>query len=321
MHHIGSVLSRQGFAGRRVVLAVPAAKVLSGVLELPPRASGAPLEQLARIELSRIYGYDPDQAEMFCWDLPPSPRAKEASLIYAVACRHEEAEPLLDLLAGGRLHAEALDSPAHALVRACRRVLSGGGITGILDLGWDRTLLCLHFMEEIIYLRVLPEFGIGRLAGQVADRLSLDAEAVDCLLTDVGLGGGPAEPGRSEAPHPDSSPRKSQPAARAFAPADDVIRSFLQDLVGELKAPLSYAGHQYPGVPLETIALTGFGASVPHLAGELGSRLEMRVRTVTPRDVVAAPESMRNLAGDPSLMLAIGLAMFDSARPRVGATA
>src|SRR4051794_31126799 len=40
---LADVLYRQGFEGRRVVLAVPDGVLLTALLELPPRGSGAPL--------------------------------------------------------------------------------------------------------------------------------------------------------------------------------------------------------------------------------------------------------------------------------------
>src|SRR5262245_41350251 len=46
-------LHRQGFASDRVVLAAPAAQLEVDVLEIPPRTSGAPVEQIARLELAR----------------------------------------------------------------------------------------------------------------------------------------------------------------------------------------------------------------------------------------------------------------------------
>src|SRR5205823_4093664 len=57
------VLYRQGFTGRDVVVGIPDHALLTEVLELPPRSSGAPLEQLARMEIARTHKRDPASFE------------------------------------------------------------------------------------------------------------------------------------------------------------------------------------------------------------------------------------------------------------------
>jgi len=55
------------FRGRSVVLAVGPEKLLTGILELPPRSSGAPVDQMAMSELARRHGADVQSMEMSCW--------------------------------------------------------------------------------------------------------------------------------------------------------------------------------------------------------------------------------------------------------------
>ena len=62
------VLRRQGFHGNEVVLAAPEDDLLRGVIDVPPQLSGAPVAQIARMELSRIHNVVPDSFEMVCWD-------------------------------------------------------------------------------------------------------------------------------------------------------------------------------------------------------------------------------------------------------------
>src|SRR5437773_982313 len=47
---LAATLDRAGFTGTRAVLAVPGADLMTGMLELPPRAPGMPFEQIARME-------------------------------------------------------------------------------------------------------------------------------------------------------------------------------------------------------------------------------------------------------------------------------
>ena len=57
------VLKRQGFQGRDIVLAAPDQSLLRGVFDLPRQVSGAPVSQIARMELSRMHQVPPDSEE------------------------------------------------------------------------------------------------------------------------------------------------------------------------------------------------------------------------------------------------------------------
>ena len=91
------------FRGRSVALAIAPEKLLTGILELPPRSSGAPVDQLAMSELARRHGADVQSMEMSCWDLPSPARAANRTYVMAVACAHVDANSLLDVVEGAGL--------------------------------------------------------------------------------------------------------------------------------------------------------------------------------------------------------------------------
>src|SRR4051812_19281149 len=53
------VVERQGFRGQKVILAATD-KLVTSILELPPMASQAPVEQISRMELARTLKCAPD---------------------------------------------------------------------------------------------------------------------------------------------------------------------------------------------------------------------------------------------------------------------
>ena len=59
---LAATLDRTGFAGNRIVLAVPPDMLISDVLELPK--SAVQLEQLARMEVARAHRCAPDAVEV-----------------------------------------------------------------------------------------------------------------------------------------------------------------------------------------------------------------------------------------------------------------
>jgi hypothetical protein len=134
-----------------------------------------------------IIGYDPAAAETVSWDLPPSPRAKHAGHALGVACRHADAEAVLDVWEGTGLNVVVLDSRLHAIVRACRPLVAAAGITAIFDVEWDRAVLILMQQGTVIYRWMMPDAAIQPLAQLLTDSLSLEEEMAGWLVAEVGL--------------------------------------------------------------------------------------------------------------------------------------
>jgi Tfp pilus assembly PilM family ATPase/Tfp pilus assembly protein PilN len=284
-----AMLRRRGFQGNRIVLALPEEKLCCGVLELPPRSSGAPLEEIAISELARMHGYDEQAAEAFCWDLPPSARSKEGSQVMAVACRHADAEALTDVFDGMGMDVIAVDSPLCAAVRACRPRCSAG-ITAILNLGWDCATLMLVYQGEVIYQKVMPEAATKRLFQLLARRLGLEEQALDHVLAETPLPGG-AEAG--------------QEAFGAIRPA---IKGHVDAILVELEATFSYATYQYPNVAVDCLLLVGCGAAVPGLQEYCRSRLGINAYRIAPAELIDLPPSLAGVSADARLTIPIGLA-------------
>ena len=290
---LGLVLTRRGFRGRRIVLAVPEDVLVTGMLEAPPRTSGAPVEEIARAELASMHDFDPAAAETLCWDLPGTGRPRAATQVMAIACRHADAESLLDPLESADIEPVALESRMHACVRACRTLLPQTGLAAIMDVEWDWTVLVMVFNGLPIYRRLVAEAAVHRLAETIGETLELDSEGVDYLLTEVGL--------RPAAPDAGGEPMDV---------AHMAIRKHLDVLVDSVQSPFTYAARQH-GVPhVSTMLMTGFGAAIPGVSEELGRRLQLPVRVVRPVDVMTPARDLDGTATDPALTVAVGLACF-----------
>jgi len=295
VEQLAGALGRQGFEGRRIVLAVPEEKMVTGVLELPPRASGAPVDDIARTELANMHSFDPQTAEMACWDLPASSRQKDVTQAMAVACRHADAEALLDVFEEAGLEVQALDSRLHALVRGCQPALPATGKAAVLEWSQERAMLILLYEGTVIYKWVMAEASVGQLAAALGEGLHVEADAVDYLLAEVGL-----------------APRDGEAWADAAA-LDAVavlIRKHLDVLADAMQAPLTYSTQLYCGTSLDQVVLVGQGATVPGAGDYLQSRLGVGVRTVAPSDVVVCPETIGPRAADPAMIAALGLSQF-----------
>ena len=285
-----SRLAEMGFHGARVVLAVPSDRLITGIVELPPVDSGAPIERLARSELARMHKCDPGSLEMAYWELPAPARAGNATFVMGVACTHEDANRFLDAFETEGFDVERLDVQAGAIARVCRPLLRDvRGTAGILDIGWSAARLILMHGETVAYERNLTRSGLAALVLARGAEPAPTEEQVDQLL-------GPAE-------------------RQAAGPADGRIgpearRQYVEGLIDEMRIPLSYLASQYPDSPLERLLLVGGGGRLPGLAKALGPALGCEVRVAGPGELAACPEEIAADHGA-ELMTALGLAQPD----------
>jgi len=294
--HLRDVLGRQGFVGRQAVLAVPKESLLTGILELPPRGSGAPVDQIARMELARIHRIRPDEFEMAHWELPAPLRGHEGARVMATACTHKSADAVLDCLEQEGMDVRALDVHACAIARACRPALpAGGGIGCILDIGWETAWLAVLYQDTIVYERCLGETGIRPLFETMDKQLDLDAEMIESVLCEVGV---------------QPTGQDDQTDWAYFEDLRRMVTSHLDLVLREMQPSFSYAAHQYGDAGVERLLLVGGGAMLPGIAEHLSSALGTEVQVAAPADVTECPPQLLAKCGSPALTLSVGLAQF-----------
>ena len=182
LRRLAQAIHHGPFHGRSVVLAAPADKLISGILELPPRSSGAPIEQLAASELGRRHNADLATMEVASWDLPAPVRAAKGTYVMALGCPHADAEALLDLVENEGLSVAAVEPQATALARACEGLFAGSGAGAVLDIGYASAQLVLVHQSIVVYHRNLPKCGVQSLARSVARSIGGDEALAESLL-------------------------------------------------------------------------------------------------------------------------------------------
>lgn len=297
IRRVCDVLDRQGFVGRDVVLAAPRDKVLSGVLELPPRSSGAPLEQLARMELARTYKCEPNSFEISSWDVPAPVRSNDSTHLMAVACAHEEADTLLDIFEAEQFNCVGMDVQAWALARACAPLAGDPeNITGMVDIGWTSASQVALHQGLVVYVRHLAEAGVAPLDRALARYLEADEQVTKYVMHEIGL---------------NTELEEEQAGLEQLADARGILSVHFDAMLNELRASLSYATHCYPDASVQRLLLVGGGASIPRLAEAVGSELGAETRTVAPRDLVECAPALLERCGEPALVGALGLAQYE----------
>jgi len=294
------VLRRQGFSGNRIVVAAPQKHLLRAALDLPVKVSGAPIGQIARMELARLHNIKPDSFEMAHWELKAPDSSKPVTQTLAIGCPHEAANAFLDVFESSGFDVAGLDTAGAAATRACAPlVLAPPGITAIVDLGWHSTSILFVCGSALLYERSLEKAAIGTLSRKLAEAFGIPLESAQHVINTVGL--------VSEGPTSDFD-RQTVEAIRRHT------RAHFDRLVEELRVPLSYANHQFPGTGVQRLLFIGGGAGVGELGSYIGPRLHVEVRAAAPSDLMESPAELLPKAGNSALTIAVGLAQFGGGR-------
>ncbi len=292
------VLARQGFQGRQAVVAAGDGMLLHEVLDLPPASSGAPLSELARVEMARINNRPPQSFEMVCWELPPSTRTREQSCVLATACPHEQAETILDALEAGGLRVLAIEAAALSQFRACRPLLGRTeSIQGLLDLGWSGFRLVAVTQGVVCYERTLPETGLADLMQTISQKFNVPLAEMDMFLSALGVVAGQ---NRHGALPPDPATAEQ---------VRSLIQTHFRTCRDDIRATFEYVASMYPGAAVQGLLLMGGGASLLDPENPFGKELDLETHVVRPCELVPVA-NWTPWADLPSLATAIGLAQF-----------
>lgn len=294
-------LSRAGFQGSRVVASAPPDALLTAMLDLPPRSSGAPIHQLMRTELARVHKLDPEQIEAGGWDVPGLGRTNEATHMMAVGMARDRAESLFSAFQEAGLTLVAIEARSCALARGTmncvERPPTAGAptLTGILELGWNAALLVVMAGDAIVYDRVMPEAGVERLMAAAKSRVGFDTDTT--LLTLSNPGGGLSE-----------GQALSAAQSALLSELRGCLTAFLELLVPETEQALAYVSHRH-NTSVGTLSIVGEGAAFPAVLGGLTNALKAELACPT----VQGASGIDLSAYGGELLVAAGLSLHEVA--------
>ncbi len=298
VRRIVTLLERRGFVGKAVSLAAPEEMIIASVLDLPPRASGAPVEQIAAAELGRIHKTDASTLTVGLWELPAPARRRDGLPTYAVACPVKEATDLATVFEDEGVEVLAMDARACALARACEPLIAPSPkITTIVDISFDATRVAVAVGATIAYERTIISSSLTRLIDSIVAAVEVDDELAQYIAFELGL------TQRFE---------DERDNWELLADARKPVRAWFDLLTRELTLATAYVLERYEQEHPASVLLTGSGAAIAGLDGALTRRLSAPCRAVRCADLVTCPDRFTDIAGDTALATAIGLAMrFD----------
>jgi Tfp pilus assembly PilM family ATPase len=281
------VLERHGFHGREVVLAAPGDHLLVTPLDLPPRASGAPLERLARMELSRVHKLDVEAMEVALWDFPGPAQASGGASMMVAGLPHADSEAVLRPFDAAGFDVVALEPRVCAVCRAASPVTDPARVTGVIDLDEAAAMLSVLHRGEVAYVRVMPDAGIAPLRAALSQQLGVRAGVVDLMIDPPGA-----------------------VASRVEMPEDGaaVVNAVAQAVAQEARAAVEYVSRRCGAVGAETVLATGLGVHVPGILGHLAEAVGVKTRIVAPCDALGVESGA---SSDPTMTAATGLAMHE----------
>ncbi len=287
---IVAVLLRRGFQGVPVVIAAPDEIVQTETIDLPSKGSGAPVEQIARMELARMHNREPDAFEFAMWDLPATARSSTGCAAMAVACAHTGSEALLDAFDQAGLEIARIDFASRATAAACGLLdARRSGLRVLIDLGYGAARLTCTFAGVIVHERSHTDLGVGALIGRVEEERGVDRDVGEAMLEALT----PPFDGDRRA-DPDADLRK-------------LTGAFADQLLGEIERAVGYATRRYEDADTQEIVLVGGGAGFQWLPGTLARRTETPLTVARPSSLTACATAGLNASDSPALVSAVGL--------------
>lgn len=287
------VLERAGFEPAPVAVAAPREQTLAAVLELPPRSSGAPVDQIARLELARANRCPPESLESGMWDVPAPVRGGDVTHAAVVALPREHADAIASAFDAAGMEVGVIDARSRALARAARTLRPDDGALGVLDVGWSAATLVVVLAGVPVFERAMDMLSVGRICKAAGDRLHVDPEAAWAAIA-----GAPGD------------------WARAVSrEVRSLVGESLEQSATELSRSMVFVGQRYPAASLRRLAVVGEGASLPGLCERAAEALGVTAATFCPAHRVRVRAEDGTAGEDASLAAAMGLALTGFEHP------
>ncbi len=286
---VARILDRRGFEGRRVTLCAPDDAAISALLDVPDRASGAPIDQIVRSELARLARAEASTLCATSWDLPAHARQREGASVLGVALPEDEGERLCAVFECVGLRVVAIDARFCAVARACGSIIQGQELAGVVEISHGASRVIVLHHDTIVYERSLPACGLDGLVATLVRELRTDEEIATHLLMHEGL----CEQFGDE-----------RDGWVRLGTAREAIAAWTSDLARECETALRFTRERYRCGAAGVLVLAGHGARIPGLAEFLEPLVETRTHRWSPSDALGdgAPD-------EPALATALGLAM------------
>jgi type IV pilus assembly protein PilM len=274
---IRKMLRSGGFAGRRVVTALPREVVHVKNLRLPmipPHELAAAVEFEAR----NIFTFDTDKSRVeFCTAGEVRQGSEARQEVIVLAARDEDVSDFLEQLHRSGAIVASLDAEPFALYRTIERFIrrrqDEADVHVLVDVGARRSQVVIGRGREISFLKPI-EIGSRHMLEAVAEKLGITFDEARALRRRL------AETGAAEQVEGGAgATAKNDPVRQAVF---DASRSIMEDLGREISLCLRYFSVTFRGQRPERVRLVGGEACDPQLHAVLNTALPIPVEPSRP---------------------------------------
>ena len=291
---VAGLIRRHDMGTRRVILNAPEERLLTSVMELPARSSGAPIELLAAGELARTHKVDPASLQLAAWELPLQQRAGEGARWLVTALPKDEGAALTRAMEAAGLIVEAIDLRSLSVARACNADIDvPDALTPILQLERAGHSVGVVFGGELVYERRLEGVQLRGVVSMIEKAGITDRQLSLDLLRGSTASGGSLEDGLLD----------------LLSQVQLALSRHAVELLQQLRLSIAYVAQMIPQAALNRVLITGELARCAPVAGAVSEGLTLECRVAGP--LVADVGSAGGAGGVvcPELTCALGLAL------------
>lgn len=286
---VKKALQRGGFKAKSCAMAVTGSAVITKVINLPADLSEDDIEGQIEVEAGQYIPYPREEVSLDFEVLGPSPRNADLLEILLAASKTEHVDARREVAELAGLNVAVVDVESFAIGNAFELVRKGAGIDeaetiGVLNIGSTVSTMIVLRGNRSIYSRE-HSFGGHQLVEECMRRYGMDADQASFLQ------------------------RGEEPPA-GFE--DEVLEPFRQNVIQQISRALQFYSSSSDYSSINTLFVTGGGASIPGLAEAVGNEVGISCEVADPlKDLRLAPKiNARALdQARPSLTTACGLAM------------
>jgi type IV pilus assembly protein PilM len=282
-------LKRGGFKAKACAMAVTGSAVITKIINLPADLSEEEVEGQIEVEATQYIPYPREEVSLDFEVLGPSPRNADLLEILLAASKTEHVDTRREVAELSGLNIKVVDVESYAIANAFELVRKRDGIDssetlGVLNIGSIVSTMIVLRGNRSIYSRE-HSFGGHQLIEECMRRYGMDADQAAFLQ-------------RGEDP----------PAGFE----DEVLEPFRQNVIQQISRALQFYASSSEYSSINTLFLTGGGASIPGLAEAVGNEVGISCEVADPlKDIRLSPKvSARSLdQARPALTTACGLAL------------
>jgi type IV pilus assembly protein PilM len=286
---IKRAMQRGKFKAKHCAMAVTGSAVITKVINLPADLSEEDIEGQIEVEAGQYIPFPREEVSLDFEVLGPSPRNADLLEILLAASKTEHVDTRLEVAELVGLNMAVVDVEAYAIANAFELVRKAAGIDeaetiGVLNIGSTVSSMIVLRGNRSIYSRE-HSFGGHQLIEECMRRYGMDAEQASFLQ------------------------RGEEPPA-GFE--DEVLEPFRQNVIQQISRALQFYSSSSEYSSINTLFITGGGASIPGLAEAVGNEVGISCEVADPlKDLRVAPKVNAKALDQarPSLTTACGLAL------------